>query len=275
MAAAIPCAIPPTIRDRRMHLRCNPIRCGDNFARCVRERTQRVFEGLKSLRDDYREREMFCDSAIRRDLRRALVSVSGFVVLSDGSRSNVSLSCSNRSACRESCACKTSQRSARDGTSTSIDLVSAERVRVVCASAHMLRFKLTTIHSGSAREHTRALWTTHLPYFRFVILTIYEKIGARRRRRAYTRMRNEVRDVFAPCCRRSPSRVLGLPLAIQDNASLTEWIRSDCPTWTAFTGRKNIGAALRAVLISRRVVSTMARCEGRRRGCAALTRTGG
>jgi hypothetical protein len=203
-------------------------------------------------------------------------SVSGVVVLSDSSRSNVSLSRSSSTSCREPCSHETSQQSARDVTSTSIDLLSAgacarsvrERT-YACVQAHYDPFAM---HSGT---HARALWPARPPYFRFVILTTCWKTEARRRKRAYTRMWNEVRHVFAQCCRRSLSRVLGIPLPIQGDASLTGWMRSDCRTRTASIGRKNMGAALRAVLASRRLVSTMALREGRRRSCAALTRTGG
>lgn len=167
------------------------------------------------------------------------------------------------------------QRAARRRKSRLLIFCLPGRTHAVCASVHMLAFRLTTIHSQCTRERTRALCADASAVLSPGNLNDLREIrGTSKHARVYPDGEcGEIR--FAPCCLRSPRRAPGIPQPIQCDASVTGWMRPNYPTWTACIGRKSTGAALRAVLASRRVVSTTARREGRRRACAALTRAGG
>lgn len=163
---------------------------------------------------------MFCDAAIRKDLRRDLIV------------------CPALSCCRTVCAA-TSLCHTR-----TVSLVRERTYAYI--QAHYDPFAM---HSGT---YACALWPARLLYFRLVILTTCERTRSRRRRHAFTPMWSDVRHAFAQCCGQSFSRVLAITMPVKGDASLTGWMRSDCPTWTACIGRKNMGAARRAVPVSRR-----------------------
>ena len=188
----------------------------------------KVCEGLKSLRGDCRDREK-CSATLRFDETRG--EREWCVRRRRFARQFTRLRCF---AVFE----KYSQSAARRREPRLSIVSQPGRTHAVCASVHMLAFRLTTIHSRCTRERARSLADAS------ATLSIGNLNDLREIRRTSKHARvypdgecGEIR--FAPCCRRSTRRASGIPLPIQCDASVTGWTRPSCRAWTACIGRES------------------------------------